>query len=325
MTTDAHLVNPWGIAVGSSTPFWVANNGDQSSTAYDGTGTPHPISGVPAVHLPAGASGQGFSPTGVAFNGTSDFTVSSGGVSAPAQWVFVGQEGVIAGWSSSVDAENAIAVYSDNGGAVYTGVAIASNSNGNFIYATDFHNGKVDMLDARFNKQSPGVVPNFRDVALPANYAPFGILALKNGPGGTFQIYVSFAQREAAGSQDATAGAGTGVIDVFDSSGSWIKRLVSDQGVLNAPWGMALAPGDFGDFSGALLVGNVGDGRINAFDASTGAFLGTLQDASGTAIAIAGLRGLGFGNDALSQPHNTLFFSAGTNGQYGRIDLATAP
>jgi len=329
-TVDRHLVNPWGIAVGATTPVWVANNGDQSSTLYDGTGTPYPTTGALTVHLPASATGTAFSPTAIVFNRTNDFSVTASGKSAPAQFIFVGEGGSIAGWSSSVDPNNAIVVYSDAGGAVYKGLAIATTASGSFLYATDFHNGKIDRFDARFAKQTPTPVNlTFKDVSLPSGYAPFGILALANGPAGAFQLYVTYAQQKAPDNHDNTNGVGLGVVDVWDTEGNFVKRLVSDGAALNAPWGMALAPADFGDFSNALLVGNFGDGRINAYEPSSGAFLGTVMDVGGAAVSIPGLWGITFGNDTLSQPHNTLFFAAGTNdetnGLYGRIDLPSTP
>jgi uncharacterized protein (TIGR03118 family) len=158
----------------------------------------------------------------------------------------------------------------------------------------------------------------FVDPTLPAGYAPFGIQAI----GGS--IVVTFAKQDAA-AHDDVAGAGLGIVDVFDSSGHFVKRLVDAGGLLNAPWGLALAPANFGPFSNALLVGNFGDGKINAFDATTGAPMGTLTNAAGMPIAIDGLWGLAFGNGINAQPTNTLFFSGGpsdeTHGVFGRIDL----
>jgi uncharacterized protein (TIGR03118 family) len=325
-TVDAHLVNAWGVAAGPTTPVWVSNNHDQSATSYDGTGTPYPTAGAPAVSFPASATGAPFSPTGVVFNTTTGFNISSGGTSAPAQFIFVGGNGSIAGWSSSVDPNRAVVAYSDSQGAVYTSVTLTSGPNGNRLYATDFHNGKVDVFDGNFNKQVPGPVDfSFKDFTLSADYGPFAILALNNGPGGAYQIYVAYAKQTSAGDQNPSVGAGLGVIDVYDSTGSFASRLVSEGATLNAPSGMVLSPSGFGDFSNALLVANAGDGRINAYDPSNkGAFLGTLTDASGAPIAIPGLRGIVFGNGALNQPRATLFFAAGTNnganGLYGRID-----
>jgi uncharacterized protein (TIGR03118 family) len=329
-TTDADLVNPWGIAFGPTSPVWVANNHSETSTLYDGNGKPQPFSAPRVVNLPAAVDGTTFDPTGIVFNSSTDFVVTAGGKSAAAAFIFDGEGGMIAGWSASVDPVNAVRMYVAADGAVYKGLAIANNGSGNFLYATDFNNNKIDVFDAAFNKQTPSATSfSFKDPTLPANYAPFGIQAIKNGPGGTTQIYVTYAQKAAPGDTDEAHGAGLGLVDVFDANGKLVTHLVAAGGLLDAPWGVALAPTDFGTLSNALLIGNFGDGRINAFDPANGAFIGTLGDASGTAFAMPGLWGIAFGNDAGNQPHNTLFFAAGTNdeanGMYGRIDLGANP
>ncbi len=323
VTLDPNLVNPWGIVIGPSRPVWVANNHTDTSTVYDGNGARIPTNSPIVVSLP-GANGKSFDVTGIAFNNTTDFRVPNAGSMAPAAFIFVGEGGMIAGWAA-IGAANAVNVYQDPNGAVYKGVTLADTGGHNFLYASDFHNGKVDVFDATFTKQAPTATQfAFADTALPQGYAPFGIQAVKNGAGGTWQIYVAYAMR-AAGSDDETAGAGLGIVDVFDANGVLIKQLVKAGGALNAPWGIALAPADFGTLSNALLVGNFGDGKINGYDASTGRFLGAVTDSAGAPFAKPGLWGIAFGNDAMSQPHNTLFFAAGTNdeanGVYGRIDL----
>jgi hypothetical protein len=218
-------------------------------------------------------------------------------------------------------------VYTATDGAVYKGLAIASNGAGNFLYAADFANGKVDVFDAAFAKQ-PGASFPFADPALPAGYGPFGIQAITKG--GTTRIYVAYAKHDTSNPDDEADGAGLGVVDVYDTNGAFVKRLVGDGGKLNAPWGLALAPSDFGTLGNALIVGNFGDGTIHGYDPDSGRYIGELGDGAGTAFAVPGLWGLAFGNDAVNQPHATLFFAAGTNaevnGRYGRIDLgATAP
>jgi uncharacterized protein (TIGR03118 family) len=333
LTTDSNLVNPWGLATGPGDPMWVANNGSSTSTLYDGNGKGFPASGALVVALPA-ASGGGFDPSGLVYNGTgsaTDFTVSAGGQSGPALFLFDGEAGVIGGWSASVSFTSAAVAYSDNGGAVYKGLALANNGSGNFLYATDFHNNKVDVFDAGFNKQTPAANRfKFQDPTLPAGYAPFGIQAIGNGAGGATQLYVSYAQQLPPDNHDNADGAGLGLVDIYDANGNFLKHLIPVGGALNAPWGLALAPADFGTLGNALLVGNFGDGAINGYDPASGQFIGTLRDASGAAIANPGLWGISFGNGAQNQPTNTLFFSAGINdendGLYGRIDLgATAP
>ncbi len=323
VTVDANLVNPWGIAFGPG-PAWVANNHSETSTLYDGAGVPQPAGTPLVVDLPVGAGGATFDPTGIAFNSTADFVVNSGTKSAAALFIYVGEGGMIAGWSKDVDPSNAIVMYADAAGAVYKGLTLANNGAGNFLYATDFHNNKVDVFDAHFAKQPSSATSfNFKDPALPAGYAPFGIQALKNGAGGAVQIYVTYAKQLGPDNHDNANGAGLGLIDIYDTNGVLLKTLVT-AGRLNAPWGIALAPADFGTLSNTLLVGNFGDGTINGYDAGNGQYMGTVSTANGP-FAVPGLWGIAFGNDAASQPHNTLFFAAGpndeANGSYGRIDL----
>jgi uncharacterized protein (TIGR03118 family) len=325
VTVDANLVNPWGIAFGPGRPVWVANNHSETSTLYDGAGAPQPAGSPLTVNLPAGPGGVSFDPTGITFNPTADFVISSGTKSAAALYIYVGEGGMLAGWSPDVDVNNAVAMYADGGGAVYKGLALADNGAGNFLYVTDFHNNKVDVFNATFTKQPSSATSfTFKDPALPAGYAPFGIQALKNGAGGAVQIYVAYAKQQPPDNHDNANGAGLGLIDIYDTNGRLLKTLVMPGAALNAPWGMALAPADFGTLSNVLLVGNFGDGKINGYDPNNGQFMGTLSTANG-AFAASGLWGIAFGNDAANQPHNTLFFAAGpndeANGSYGRIDL----
>ena len=324
--TDANLVNPWGLSIPSvPAPAWVANNHSDTSTLYDGNGKPQPHAAPLAVNFPSG-----FDPTGVVFNATpADFTVTANALSGSAKFIFDGEGGSIAGWAPNVDATHAIAMYTDAGGAVYKGLAIAKNGGASFIYATDFHNAKVDVFDAHFAKQTPSATSfTFTDSTVPAGYAPFGIQALDTGASGATQIYVTYAKQDPAGGPDNVNGAGLGYVDVYDTNGQFVKQLVAT-GALNAPWGLALAPADFGTFSNTVLVGNFGDGTINAYDVASGKYVGTVSDSGGAAIATSGLWGIAFGNDANNQPHNTLFFAAGTNdeanGSYGRIDLGATP
>lgn len=324
VTVDTNLVNPWGIAFGPG-PAWVANNHSETSTLYDGNGAQQPVGSALIVSLPQGAAGATFDPTGVVFNPTADFVVNSGAKSAAALFIYAGEGGMLAGWSKDVDVSNAVVMYTDGGGAVYKGLALANNGAGNFLYVTDFHNNKVDVFNATFTKQPSSATSfTFKDPGLPAGYAPFGIQALKNGAGGAVQIYVAYAKQQAPDNHDNANGAGLGLIDIYDANGRLLKTLVMPGRELNAPWGMALAPADFGTLSNVLLVGNFGDGKINGYDPNNGQFMGTLSTANG-AFASPGLWGIAFGNDAANQPHNTLFFAAGpndeANGSYGRIDL----
>jgi uncharacterized protein (TIGR03118 family) len=331
VSTDTHLVNPWGVSIPSGNfAAWVANNGTQSSTLYDGNGKAQPASAPLVVTFAASAGGTAFDPTGIVFNGSStNFTVTSGGKSGAAAFIFSGEGGMIAGWSPAVSTTQGITTYADTAGAVYKGLALAENAGQAFLYATDFHNAKVDVFNASFVKQATSSSAfTFQDPGIPAGYAPFGIQAIANGTGGATQIYVTYAEQQSPDNHDNVNGAGLGYVDVYDTNGQLIKELVV-KGALNAPWGIALAPGDFGSLSNDLLIGNFGDGKINAFNPSSGALAGTVSNAGGTAIATPGLWGIAFGNDADNQPHNTLFFAAGPNnesdGLYGRIDPGATP
>ncbi|MGK5080100.1 TIGR03118 family protein [Janthinobacterium sp. HLX7-2] len=303
--TDPKLLNAWGLAFNPRGFVWVAANGTAKSTLYDGNGVPQAL----VVDTPAG-------PTGIVFNGTQDFKLSQNGVTAASPFIFASESGSISAWSPSVSPTTALPVFDGSaGGSVYKGLAIGSYAGANYLYAADFHNQRVDVFDASFARVAlPGA---FNDPGLPAGYAPFGIQAIGE------RIYVAYAKRAASG-EDEQAGAGLGIVNVYDGGGTLIKRLVSG-GALNAPWGMALAPADFGSASNMLLVGNFGDGKINAYDPTTGAAVGTLAQADGAPLVIDGLWGIGFGNGLNSQPVNTLFYAAGpnaeTHGLYGRIDL----
>lgn len=310
-SADPHLVKGWGVAFNPMGFAWVTSNGTSTSTLYDGNGTPQSL----VVAIPPGAAGNGM-PTGIVFNGHQDFMVTENGMSGASAFIFAGQAGTLSGWSPTVDMTHAIKVF-DGGaaGTVYTGLALASQGTSDFLYAADFHHAAVDTFDANFTKV--GVAGGFIDAALPAGYAPFGIQAI----GGL--IYVSYAKPDAQ-AQNALAGAGQGAVDAFDTAGNLVERLIPPGGALNAPWGMAMAPADFGPFSNALLVANAGDGKINAFNSTTGALMGTLSMTDGNPIVIDGLRGIAFGNGIDNQPTRTLFFAAGpgggTHGIYGRID-----
>jgi uncharacterized protein (TIGR03118 family) len=236
---------------------------------------------------------------------------------------------MIAGWAPAVDMTHAIVMYADAGGAVYKGLAVAANGGSWFLYAADFHGAKVDVFDTHFAKQTTSASAfTFVDPTVPAGYAPFGIQAINNGAAGATQIYVSYAKQMTPDNHDEVDGAGLGFVDIYDTNGKLIKQLVAG-GWLNAPWGLALAPADFGTLSNALLVGNFGDGTIHGFDPATGVYMGAVSGSTGAAIAIPGLWGIAFGNDAVNQPDNTLFAAAGpnaeANGWYGRIDLGAAP
>jgi uncharacterized protein (TIGR03118 family) len=307
---DSHLVNAWGLAAGPTSFMWVADNGTGVSTLYDGSGNAQQT----VVAVPAGGSGGQGNPTGIVFNPTGDFEVKKDAASAPSLFLFATESGAISGWAPSVDAANAIVGADLSGSAIFKGLALGSNGSQPLLYATDFHNGAVDVFDGSFKKVDvPG---GFRDRSLPRGFAPFGIQNL-NG-----DIYVTYAKQD-KDQEDDVAGKGLGFVDVFDPDGRLIRRVAS-RGRLNSPWGLAIAPAGFGKQSNRLLVGNFGDGTINVFDLHSGESRGRLRDDDGKAIRIDGLWGLRFGNGFRDQPVNTLFFSAGpddeSKGLYGRIE-----
>jgi uncharacterized protein (TIGR03118 family) len=324
--TDPNLVNPWGITASPNGPFWISDNGTGVSTLYDGNGHSIPAASplVVTIPLPPGSTAANASPTGIVFNATSDFTVSSGNLSGPAVFIFATEDGTISAWNPTVNRTNAILEVDKSiiptpvNGAVYKGLALGSNANGNFLFAANFRSGAIDVFDKNFAAAT--LAGSFTDPNLPAGFAPFDIANF----GG--QLFVTYAKQDAT-QHDDVAGPGNGFVDVFDTNGNFIKRFAS-QGTLNSPWGMAMAPASFGQFAGDLLVGNFGDGRINAFDPASGAFLGQLQTDVGTPLAINGLWGLDFGNGIGSGSPNTLFFTAGIgdegHGLFGSVTPATA-
>jgi uncharacterized protein (TIGR03118 family) len=314
--TDPHLVNAWGIAIGPKT-MWVSANGQDLSTVYTGdvAGSPFQKNSL-EVDIPGGE------PTGQVFNSTAaDFVVSDGTNSGQALFIFASEAGDVTGWAPSVPppppSTQAQTGFQAADGAVYKGIALANDSaNGqNFLYVADFHNDKIDVLDSTFHLATLG--GSFVDPNLPAGFAPFNVAAI-NG-----QLYVSYAKQD-ADKHDDVAGAGHGFIDVFSTDGVFVQRLVSN-GQLNSPWGMVVAPSNFGDFSNDLLVGNFGDGRINAYNPTSGAFLGTLSSSKGHPIVTPGLWGLAFGNGSTAGDTNTLYFAAGPDDEsHGLLGKITA-
>lgn len=305
--TDPNLVNPWGLVSSSTSPWWVSDNGTGVSTLYDGAGQPFPAGAPLVVNIPPPAGGTSAAPTGVVFNGTpTDFVVSGSGTSAPARFIFATEDGTISGWAPQTGLNDAIlevdnsANPSADNGAVYKGLALSSVNGASFLYATNFRSGHVDVFDHAF---APVTGLSFIDPGIPDGFAPFGIRSIAD------RLLVTYAKQD-ADKHDDVAGPGNGFVDVYSAGGVLLQRLVS-QGVLNSPWGLAQAPKKFGRFSRDLLIGNFGDGHINAFDATTGAFRGTLSDEDGNPIFIGGLWALSFGNGATAGPLNKLFFTAG--------------
>jgi uncharacterized protein (TIGR03118 family) len=310
--TDPDLVNPWGLAAGPTSPAWVANNGTGKATIYPGfvNGSPIQKAGL-VVNIPGGA------PTGQVFNPTSGFVVRSGDASGPARFLFNSEAGLVTGWNPGVpppppstEAQVGVSVPD----AIYKGLAIASTPDGTFLYGADFYHGRIDVFDSNFNLVH--LSGSFSDDEIPPGFAPFNVQTL----GGL--LYVAYAKQD-ADREDEVAGPSLGFVDVYDTSGHLLRHLI-ERGQLNAPWGLALAPAaDFGRFSGALLVGNFGNGRINAYDPETGEFLGRLKYEDGSPIEIDGLWALRFGNGVTGNP-TTLLFTAGIDdehhGLFGAIE-----
>jgi uncharacterized protein (TIGR03118 family) len=282
--TDPNLVNPWGISSSGGSPFWVSDNGKDVSTLYNSTGNPQAL----VVSVPPG------SPTGTVFN-------TNAGTFNGDVFLFATEQGTIDGWRGALGTTAEILLPAF--GAVFKGIATANVSGNAYIYATDFFNSNITVLP---NTGAPPLAGTFTDPNLPAGYAPFNI-QLING-----RLLVTYALQDAA-KHDDVAGAEHGFVDAFDLSGNFLQRLIT-QGVLNSPWGLAIAPANFGTFSNDLLVGNFGDGRINAFDPVTGALLGTLEDTMGNPITIEGLWGLRVGNGGNGGDVNTVYFAAGIPG-----------
>src|SRR3954453_8702493 len=293
-STDAALVNGWGLSAGPTTPWWASDNGTSLSTLYSGTGAKVALTGsVPG------------SPTGTVFNGSAtDFVVSQNASSGAARFLFSTESGTVLGWTPSVNGTVAV-VGADRStvGAVYKGLAVMNDR----LYATDFHNGRVDVFDASFKLITP--IGGFTDSKVPRGFAPFGIQAL-NG-----DVFVTYAKQGAARHDDVPV-PGQAYVDEFTPDGQLLARVVNSgkkNAPLNAPWGLAMAPPSFNVFAGDLLVGNFGNGRISAYTkrGSTWVYKGQLRLGDGTPIAIEGLWAIAFGNGSAAGPTDTLYFLAG--------------
>jgi uncharacterized protein (TIGR03118 family) len=291
--TDPNLLNPWGIAFSATSPFWISDNHSGLSTLYNGSGTPQTL--VVTVPPPAGCTPPG-APTGIIFNNTTNFIVAS---NAAARFIFATEDGTISAWASGATA--VLKVDNSASSAIYKGLALGNAAGSNYLYAADFHNGKIDVVDENFSPVT--LAGSFTDPRIPAGFAPFGIESI-----GT-NLWVTYAKQD-ADKEDDVPGPGNGYVDIFDTSGNLVKRFASN-GALDSPWGVALAPAGFGRFAGHLLIGNFGDGTINAFDPASGALVGPLSTTNGVPIAIEGLWGLKFGNGGNGGDTNTLYFTAG--------------
>jgi uncharacterized protein (TIGR03118 family) len=308
--TDPNLVNGWGLAAGPTTPWWVNAADSDVSTLYDGTGAILPL----VVDVAGG-------PTGIVYNGGTNFVVSDGTASGPSVFLFATEDGTINGWNPNVPApspstESFVVADRSSGGASYKGLAIASTAAGDMLYAADFANARVDIFDGDFDLVSTS--STFVDPGIPDGYGPFGIQAIDD------TIFVTYAKVDAA-SGDEIAGRGLGFVDAFGTDGTFLARVAS-QGHLNAPWGLAMAPADFGRFSGDLLVGNFGDGQIHTFtQLANGSWhrVGVLRNRHRKVLHIDGLWGIAFGNGDAAGPTNALYFAAGpddeAHGLFGRV------
>ena len=294
--TDTSLVNGWGLSASATSPWWTSNNRTNTSTLYTGVGSKNALT----VTVAGGPTGTVANPS------TTDFAVSQGNASGAARFLFDTQAGTILGWTPTVNGTAAVvAVDNSSKGAVYDGLAILNSR----LYAADFHNARIDSFDASWKPLS---LP-FSDPNIPKGWAPFNIQAL-NG-----NLFVTYAQQDPA-KKVSVAGGGLGYVDEFTPDGTLVGRVASkgnSKAPLNAPWGLAMAPADYGAYSGDLLVGNFGNGRISAYQQRSGKWVykGQLRVASGAPITIDGLWAIGFGNGASSGPTNDLYFLAGPTGQ----------
>ena len=336
--TDPKLINPWGFFETASGQFRVAANGAGRGILFNAEGEK---SGADIIIPPPAGSPKGTlaTPNGVISNPTSDFVITVNGRSAPATLLFSTEDGTIVGWNPALSQTRGVIAADQSGnGAVYKLLTMGQVDGKNYLYATNFHNGTVDVFDSHFalHTFSAG---QFTDPNAPAGFAPFGV---KNAGGGV--LFVSYAKQDAA-RHDDVAGAGNGFIDEFTTDGQFIKRFATGTGAggtvsqLNSPIGAAIAPAGFGQFGGDLLIGNFGDSHVSAFDPATGQFLGQLQDTSGHPLVLTagitgaggntkGLWGIGFGNGQGGAGTQTLFFADGpndeTDGIFGEVNMAPA-
>ena len=309
--TDPDLVNPWGLTSSPTSPWWVADNGTGLSTLYNGAGVKQGL--VVTVATPPGDTDPA-TPTGVVFNGSTDFQLVPGAIpNTAARFIFVTEDGTISGWRSGTVS---VLKVNDSGSAIYKGVTIAQSGGANHLYVADFFTGTVDVFDANYAPVTLAAGA-FTDPIIPAGFAPFNVQNIDGN------VYVAFAKQD-EDKEDEVAGRKLGYVDVFDGNGTLLQRFENGPW-MNAPWGLALAPPapDFGKSSGKLLVGMFGSGQIATFDPATGDFEGLLRDRHGKPIQIDGLWALRFGNGANAAPTSTLFFTAGiddeAHGLYGTI------
>jgi uncharacterized protein (TIGR03118 family) len=297
---DRALVNAWGVAASPTGPWWTANEASATSTLYSGKGRKQLLT----VRVEGG-------PTGVVYHGGDGFRIAAGGVSDPARFIYACEDGKVRAWTPTVphgwSTSSEVVVDEAATAAVFRGIAIAHAR----IYVTDFHNARVLVYDERWRRvRRTGA---FVDDSIPDWYAPFGIQAIGD------RVFVTYVWRAPVNGNDAPTG---GFVDEYDLDGRLVAR-VARRAPLNAPWGLALAPSSFGRFGGDLLVGNFGDGRINAFRRADGGWQpdGTLEDRLGKPLVVNGLWAIAFGNGGAAGPRGMLFFSSGPHVWRGETEL----
>jgi uncharacterized protein (TIGR03118 family) len=319
MVTDPNLINPWGVSFSPTSPFWVSDNGTGVATLFpvqdlNGINQPQANPLVVTIATPPGQMAGSASPTGQVFNtDTDDFTISKNGITQPSIFLFATEDGTISGWNPKVDPTNSIlavdnsnnpAEGADGNGAVYKGLAIGKDGGPTLLFAANFRHGTVDVFDGsvgpdgKFNQ-----VNSLTDPSIPAGYAPFNVQVLDG------HLFVTYAKQDDA-KHDDVAGQGNGFVDEFDLNGNLLHRVAS-HGQLDSPWGLAIAPSDFGKFAGDLLVGNFGDGTINAYDLKNDHFVGKLLGSDGKPITIGDLWALTPGNGHGAGDPGTIYFTAG--------------
>jgi uncharacterized protein (TIGR03118 family) len=310
--TDKHLINPWGIAFVPGGPFWISDNNSGFSTLYDNQGVPQSL--IVTIPPPSGAPGPA-TPTGIVANSTTSFAVNG----SPAFFIFSTEDGTISAWTGGNNAVLEVDNPNFNSGTdpVYKGLALLTNGTGNFLLAANFRNARVDVFDSTFKPTA--LTANFTDPTIPAGFAPFSIHVLNNN-----QIFIAYAMQDSQ-KHDPTNAPGNGFVSLFDANGNFVRRVIS-QGSLNSPWGLVTASANFGQFSNDLLVGNFGDGKINAFDPATGNLIGTVNDANGNPLVNGSLWELVFDPTGQTGAKDTLYFSSGLvnegDGLFGAIAVA---
>jgi uncharacterized protein (TIGR03118 family) len=307
---DPDLVNPWGLSISPGGPWWVSDNGTGLSTLYNSSGQNQGL----IVAIPSGSGSGTGSPSGTVYNGTSGFKIN-GQVAA---FLFCTEDGTISGWYGGSTAY--IAVNNNGNGAVYKGMALASQGGANYLYVANFNAGTVEAYDTNFAPHSFGSNA-FVDTTLPAGYAPFNVQLVGS------KLVVTYAKQDAA-KHDDVPGQGFGYVDIYDTAGNLSLRLAHNV-YLNAPWGAVQAPANFGGFSNALLIGNFGNGAISAYNITTGVFIGSFFDVNDLPLKIDGLWALAFGNGGSGGPTTTLYFTAGpfneNHGIFGSIVPVSGP